>query len=266
MVLTPETVDISGSQTWPALPGDKVPGGQRLRFLHSAGTLLVVLSDLHELAPLLPPRNKHFTESIVPAAKNAGLLMIRAAWKEAFGGASGRTTCAVICEVDLILVLLGMVALKGWDASKRRSWSKWVLRLKSVDPEELSAAVTSAPAAPAAAPAPQAPQRRRQQPTARRQPAGSKLKRQDRKVTRKDPEANRQSLLDIARFLASRIKGMPEFGTADDIRVREGASIISKAEKALEKETEQVEWRECDFVIPACTSHLVATAEAWRVS
>ena len=84
-----------------------------------------------------------------------------------------------------------------------------------------------------------------------------------RMLERRSRKANRQSLLDIARFLASRIKGMPEYGTADDIRVREGASIISKAEKALEKETEQVEWRECDFVIPACTSRLVATA-AWN--
>ena len=82
-------------------------------------------------------------------------------------------------------------------------------------------------------------------------------------LERRSRKANRQSLLDIARFLASRIKGMPEYGTADDIRVREGASIISRAEKALEKETEQVEWRECDFVIPACTPRLVATA-AWN--
>ena len=60
-----------------------------------------------------------------------------------------------------------------------------------------------------------------------------------------------------------RIGGALNAHLPDDIRVREGASIISKAEKALEKESEQVEWRECDFVIPACTSHLVATA-AWN--
>ena len=43
-------------------------------------------------------------------------------------------------------------------------------------------------------------------------------------------------------------------GTAVDMRVREGTSQISRAEKELNELVSDIEWKDLDVVIPACAS------------
>ena len=43
-------------------------------------------------------------------------------------------------------------------------------------------------------------------------------------------------------------------GTTVDMRVREGTSQISRAEKELNDLVRDIEWKDLDVVIPACAS------------
>ena len=73
-------------------------------------------------------------------------------------------------------------------------------------------------------------------------------------LSTRDRRCDRHSLLDVAEFLATRLKQMPMHGTAVDMRVREGTSQISRAEKELNDLVSDIEWKDLDVVIPACAS------------